>query len=138
MNITCKSLNNTKIPATKQVVQIGKYLYKHLDGAFKIEQDGNNHCDVYFILLYEIPKLQRRVGHPEDKKLNEMHIDLNITTYQNKIRVNVIEVTEDERTLGSYTFSPEVMQNLNEAQNLILDKVIKRVSKVYEDYDFVF
>ena len=123
--------------AGQQVNKIGQYLYKHIDGAFKIQKTGNT-CDVYFMLLYQIPKLQRRFGHPEDREMYEMDINLSITTYQNKIRVNVIEVTEAERTLGCYTFSPEVMEDLPNAQKLILDKVAKRVSKVYEDYDFIF
>lgn len=126
-----------KIQPGQQVNKVGEYLYKHLDGAYKIQKTGNM-CDVYFTMLYEIPKMQRRVGFPEDKKLNELDINLNITTYQNKIRVNVIEVTEDERTLGSYVFSPEVMEDLENAKRLIYNKVTKRVSKVYEEYDFVF
>lgn len=138
MIITCKTSGaQHKMQAGQQVNKIGQYLYKHIDGAFKIEKTGNM-CDVYFMILYEIPKLQRRFGHPEDRKMHEMHINLNITTYQNKIRVNVIEVSPEERTLGSYVFLPEVMQDLETAKKLILDKVVKRVSKVYEDYDFVF
>lgn len=131
------SNSNKKLQPGQQVNKVGQYLYKNLDGAFKIEKTGNM-CDVYFMILYEIPKQKWRVGYPEDKKLNEMHINLNITTYQNKIRVNVIEVSPEERTLGCYTFSPEVMEDLPQARKLIYDKVVKRVSKVYEDYDFVF
>lgn len=138
MRIFCKSNKPQKvIPASTQVNKVGEYLYKQLDGAFKIEKTGNM-CDVYFMLLYEVPRLQRRFGHPEDRNLNEMHINLNITTYQNKIRVNVLEVTPEERTLGCYTFAPEVMQDLPNAKKLIYNKVVTRVSKVYEDYDFVF
>ena len=55
-----------------------------------------------------------------------------------QIRVNVIEVSPDERTLGSYVFNPEELVDLESAKKRILDKVVKRVSKVYEDYDFVF
>lgn len=131
------SANNKKLQPGQQVNKVGQYLYKHLDGAFKIEKTGNM-CDVYFMILYEVPRLQRRFGHPEDRNLNEMHINLNITTYQNKIRVNVIEVSPEEKTLGCYVFNPEVMEDLYEAKKLIYNKVVKRVSKVYEDYDFVF
>lgn len=127
----------SKVQPGQQVNKVGEYLYKNLDGAFKIQKSGNM-CDVYFMILYEIPKLQRRFGHPEDREMHEMHINLNITTYQNKIRVNVIEVSPEERTLGCYVFSPEVMQDLENAKRLIYNKVTKRVAKVYEEYDFVF
>lgn len=129
--------NSVKIQPGQQVNKIGQYLYKHIDGALDIKKSGNM-CDVYFMILYQIPKLQRRFGHPEDREMHEMHINLNITTYQNKIRVNVIEISPEEKTLGCYVFSPEVMDDLENAKKLILDKVVKRVSKVYEDYDFLF
>lgn len=129
--------NSVKIQPGQQVNKIGQYLYKHIDGAFDMKKSGNM-CDVYFMILYQIPKLQRRFGHPEDREMHEMHINLNITTYQNKIRVNVIEISPEEKTLGCYVFSPEVMDDLENAKKLILDKVVKRVSKVYEDYDFLF
>lgn len=129
--------NSVKIQPGQQVNKIGQYLYKHIDGAFDMKKSGNM-CDVYFMILYQIPKLQRRFGHPEDREMHEMHINLNITTYQNKIRVNVIEISPEEKTLGCYVFSPEVMDDLENAKKLILDKVVKRVSKVYEDYEFLF
>ena len=138
MIITCKT-GGAKHPlqSGQQVNKVGQYLYKHIDGAYKIENTANT-CDVYFILLYQLPLEDRRTNHPEDEEMYEMHINLSITTYQNKIRVNVLEVSPDERTLGCYTFSPAVVENLENAKKLILDKVVKRVSKVYEDYDFVF
>ena len=70
--------------------------------------------------------------------MHKMKIDINITNDENKIRVNVIEISPKERTLGCYVFSPEVMDDLENAKKLILDKVVKRVSKVYEEYDFLF
>lgn len=137
MKILSSKSNNLKLQASQQVNRVGDYLYKNIDGAFKKVKTGNM-CDVYFMILYQVPKLQRRFGHPEDREMNEMHINLNITTYQNKIRVNVLEVSPEERTLGSYVFSPEMMSDLPNAKKVIYDKVVKRVSKVYEEYDFIF
>lgn len=138
MKIHCKTrVVDTNMQAGQQVNKIGQYLYRNIDGAFRIEKTTNT-CDVYFILLYQLPSDSRRPDNLEDDEMHEMHIDLSITTYQNKIRVNVLEVTPEERTLGCYTFSPEVMEDLENAKKLILDKVVKRLSKVYEDYDFVF
>ena len=135
-------IHRTRIVASKlqggqQVNRIGKYLYKHIDGAYDIKNSPNM-CDVYIMLLYQIPKLERNFGHPEEGEMHEMDIDINITTYQNKIRVNVIEISPEERTLGCYVISEEVLQNLEEAKDIILRKIVKRVSKVYEDFDFIF
>ena len=138
MKILCKTGGaKYDMQAGQQVNKIGQYLYKHIDGAFKIEKTANT-CDVYFMLLYQIPQRQRRFGHPEDREMKQMDINLSITTYQNKIRVNVIEVSPEERTLGCYTYRPEELVDLEAAKEKILKKVINRVSKVYEDYDFVF
>ena len=124
------------IPAGQLVNILGKYLYKHLDGAYKFEK-GSNMCDVYVTVLFSIPadiarKYKLKAG------VNEMTLDLNITTYQNKIRLNITEITPEECTIGFDTFPPEKLQNLNDALNLVYEKVKKRVSKRYEDWDFIF
>ena len=42
------------VPAAQLVNRIGKYFYKHLEGAFKMEKTANM-CDVYTVILYSIP-----------------------------------------------------------------------------------
>lgn len=143
MNIICSktksnSSNSTKIPTGQQVNRVGKYLYKNLDGAFKIEYSPNT-CDVYVTLLYEVPYLQKIPGRGREyNKVHEMTLDLNITTYQNKVRVNILETDENERTLGHNVYSPEVLENLQSARDIIYKNVVKHVSKAYAEYDFIF
>lgn len=130
--------NQPKLQAGQQVNRIGKYLYKNLDGAFKYKTSSNT-CDVYFTLLYQIPHLQRIPGKGKEyNDVHEMVIDLNITTYQNKVRVNIIEMDLNERTIGYDVYLPEKLQDLESAKKTILNKVIKKVGKAYEDYDFLF
>ena len=127
-----------KIPASQQVNKIGSYLYRNLDGAFKFKKSSNMY-DVYVTLLYQIPYWDRIPG--KGKAYNDVHemtLNLNITTYQNKIRVNVIELTPEERTLGYDLYSPEIAQDLENAKTIIFNKVVKRISKAYEDYDILF
>lgn len=129
MRVISSAKQTQTIPANLAVNKIGKYLYKHLDGAFKFKTSANT-CDVYFLLLYQEPGVC---------DVQEMHINLNITTYQNKVRVNAIEVTPEERTLGYDCYSPELIQtDLEAAKKKIFDTVVKRVSKAYEGYDFIF
>lgn len=85
-------------------------------------------CDVYITLLY---------AEPGSNDVQEMILDINITTYQNKIRVNIIEVTPKERTIGFDLYTSEEMMNLQEASKKIYQKILKRVSKAYEEYDFL-
>lgn len=122
------SSTQQKLSANQQVNRVGKYVYKNLDGAFKFKTSSNM-CDVYITLLYEVPG---------SNDVNEMTLDLNITTYQNKLRVNIIELTPNERTLGYDLYRPEKLEDLEEAKKMILQKVIKRISKAYQDYNFLF
>lgn len=136
MRITCKT--NTIVPASKQVNRVGKYLYNHIDGAFNYKTSPNM-FDIYFTLLYQLPRLQQIPGKGKEyNDVHEMTININITTYQNKVRVNVIEMTPEERTLGFDLYPPETLQDLKNAQHIILNKVIRRVSKAYKDYNFLF
>ena len=90
--------------------------------------------DVYFTLLYQLkPEFGGKVND-----VKEMTVNINITTYQNKIRVNVIEITPEERTIGYDLFTPDKLQNLEEAKDLIFNRVVKRISKAYENYIFLF
>lgn len=121
------------LPASKQVNRVGKYLYNHLDGAFKNVKSSNTY-DVYVTLLYE---LKEEYGGIKND-VQEMTINISITTYQNKIRVNTIEMTPEERTLGFDLFPPEAMDDLLEGSKLILSKVRRRIEKAYQKYNILF
>ena len=124
MKIICNQ--QQVLPASKQVNRVGKYLYKSFKGIkYTI---SSNMCDVYTALLYV---------EPRSNDVQEIILDINITTYQNKIRVNIIEVTPQERTIGFDLYTSEEIMNLQEASKKIYQKILKRVSKAYEDYDFL-
>lgn len=114
------------IPASKQVNRVGKYLYRTFKGLKYTT--SSNMCDVYIMLLY---------AEPGSNDVQEMILDINITTYQNKIRINIIEVTPKERTIGFDLYTSEEMMNLQEASKKIYQKILKRVYKAYEDFDFL-
>lgn len=122
-----------QIPAGLQVNRVGKYLYKHLDGAYKYEKSSNMY-DVYVTLLYQ---LKPECGG-EVNDVQEMTININITTYQNKIRINTIEMTPMGRTLGFDSMKPEEMVDLKMAMEIIKWKVGNRIRKAYKDYLILF
>lgn len=134
MKILCKtSGNQNQIPASQQVNRVGKYMYKHLDGAFKAVKTSNTY-DVYTTLLYQLsPEYGGLVND-----VQEMTLNISITTYQNKIRVNTIEMTPKERTLGFDLFKPEMMSDLQSASNTIMQKVINRIKRAYKEYDILY
>ena len=145
MKITCarktksnSDSNNNVLPAGQQVNRIGKYLHKNIDSAFKIEFTPNM-CDVYMFVLYQLPRLQQIPGKgPEYNGMKEMTINLNITTYQDKLRINMLEVSPSEKTLGHKVYTSEKLMNLEQAQGMILQDMIHFLHKEYDGYDFLF
>lgn len=130
-----KAANQQILPASKQVKRIGQYLYKHIDGAYDFKSSSNNY-DVYFLLLYELKKELREPG--KDYPVQEMKININVTTYQNKVRINIIEITPKERTIGFDLYTPEKVQDLQRAYPVIMEKIYKRIYKAYGDYYFLY
>lgn len=123
-----------KLPASTQVKRIGKYLYKHIDSAYNFKSSSNM-FDVYFTVYYQEkhPTLGITING-----VQEMHVDINITTYQNKVRVNIIEMTPEERTLGYTLYTPEKLIDLPSAMKLIWNNIVKKIEKAYADYEFIF
>ena len=124
-----------KLQAGQIVNSVGRYLYKHIDTAYSIKESPNM-VDVYFEIAYQLLPEYRKVK--EDEEAHRMSINVNVTTYQNKIRVNVIEVSPEERTLGFDTFKPEIFENINEGMKIVLDKVRNRMKKSFKEYEFYF
>ena len=140
MIIECKTNKSNSVPTGAIVNQIGKYMYKHLDGAYKFEK-STNMFDVYTVVIYSIPseivkiyKLEK----PEYLKTNEMSLDINITSYANKIRINITEMDPEEKTIGFDTYPAELFSNMNDAYEVIYNKIVKRITKEFADFDFVF
>lgn len=118
--------------------KVGKYLYKHIDSAYKIQFSGNM-CDVYIKVYYQLKYWDRIPGKGKEfNDVHEMPIDINLTTYQNKIRVNIIEADENERTLGHFVFKDSDLLDLKLAKDIVLDAVQTVVVKNYSNYDFLF
>ena len=67
-----------------------------------------------------------------------MRININVTTYQNKVRINIIEITPKERTIGFDLYTPEKVQDLQKVYPVIMEKIYKRIYKTYEDYYFLY
>lgn len=122
-----RSAKQPEMPASQQVNRVGKYLANHLDGVYKVKKDRNTY-DIYVHFIY-----QSWPEYTETPPINELNIIISITTYQNKIRVNTIELTPMERTIGFDLFSPQVMQDLETARLDILRVVKRNVQKYYPD-----
>lgn len=99
-------------------------------------------ADVYVTIYYQIPdeviKTVEKYNQTIDSSMHQMDIDINITSYQNKIRINVIRMDDNEKTLGHFVIKPEDTEDLNAVLAAIKQKVSSFIEKEYQDYDFVF
>lgn len=139
MIIEAKTVPGTKnIPIEQLVNRIGKYLNKNLDGVYKFKI-GNSEVNLYLVVYYQIPMLSKRPGEGKTlSDLYEMNFNLNLTSYANKIRVNLIEIAPDEQTVGHFVLDSSQVQDMLVARKIIVDKLIKIINKKFEGYEFIF
>lgn len=125
-------------PVNQIVNIVGKYLYNTVDSAYKIKNTTNT-CDVYMKVYYQIPQLSTRPGRTKTySDIYEMGINISLTTYQNKLRMNLIVMDPEEETLNFTVWAPEKLINLEEAKKKILTKVEKTLTKYFAEYEFIF
>ena len=126
------------IPISQLVNKIGKYLYRNIDGRERIKFTGNT-CDIYLTVYYQIPAHLQDCS--ADKSVNDvqtMLVNINITTYQNKVRVNTITVTPEAKTLGFDLYYPEECQITSTICQKIYSKVCTRIAKAFKEFEFLF
>lgn len=129
-----KSERPPKYQGGQAVNIIGKYLFKHIDGAYNFKKGANTY-DVYFTILYQLKEDYRT---DNDTDMHEMNINISLTTYSDKLRMNIIEISPRENTLGFNTFSLSKFDDLQAGYELIMNTLRKRLSKEYQNYDFIF
>ena len=113
---------------------IGKYLFKHIDGAYDFKKGANTY-DVYFTILYQLKEEHRT---DKDNDMHEMNINISITTYSDKLRMNIIELSPREKTIGFNTFALSKFNDLQSGYGLVMNTLKKRLNKEYANYDFIF
>lgn len=127
---------NQVVPLNKLINQIGRYLYNHIDGALSYKTSAN-HSTIEMMVLYQ-RKPEDRIGDAKEDDMHEMHLELDLTTYSDKIRLNIIRLDENEKTLGSYTIRIEQPVDYAEVQNQVMSKVRKSLIKEYGMFEFIF
>ena len=127
------------IPTNQLVNKVGQYLYKNIDSAFQTLRSSNTY-DVYLKVYYQLDRLNQVPGRQQEgyNDMHEMVINISLTTYSNKIRVNIHEVNPENWTFGYFVVEPEKLQDVSNAKKLIYEKVCKKIAKHYEDYNFLF
>lgn len=114
---------------TQYVNKIGKYLKKNIDGAFKI-QFAPNECEILMRMYYQLPG--------EEESFEEMIFMIDIAAYSNKLRVNLTEDTDFEKTIGQIILTDDNLFDMKGIKERILSRIKDFIQTEYEDYDFVY
>lgn len=132
-------LSNKQLSISQNVNTIGKFLYKNLDGAFDFAKSSNT-FEIWCTVLYQIPvQVIRKYNLPESMQdVNEMTINLNLTTYSDKIRFNIIEVSPNETTLGCKVCKVSKYSDYYQLRDDIFEYLQRSLLKRYQNYDFLF
>lgn len=129
------------IDPSTMVNKVGKYIYQHLEGGQRISYQANV-CDITTLMYYMIKPEVREQMRQYDEKLHgigeeiyEMKININITTYTNCLRVNVIEITPDERTLGFFKLTQTDLMSLPNCKDKTMQFIKSRIEKYYDKWE---
>lgn len=118
--------------------QLGMYLYKHIDGAYKYEIKSNT-FDLYITLYHQLPDYKQiSEKGTEYNDIHEMIINVSITTYSDKVRVNMYEIDPDEMTLGQFILKDDDLIFPEYAETKLMKKIDKSLSRRYQAYDFIY
>ena len=117
---------------------VSKYIYKHIGDPVKYTTRPQS-ISVFFTIYYQIPIAGDRPGSPmQYGDVYDMIIEMNLVTYANKIRVNILEISPEEYTIGHKVYDPDEFLNVSELQSLIIDDTYTAIKKRFEDYEFIF
>lgn len=115
------------------VKKLGKWLSKNMINAFKYTS-GANESSVYFKIYY-VEYTDPSVDY-YNEELDEMIVEINITTYANKLRVNIIERTPEEFTVGHIVYPPEKLLDWVKLREKVMDDILTKIQKRFTSYKF--
>ena len=113
----------------QDVNRVAKYIYNHTDGAYKIKF-GANYVDVYMRVYYHTGVA--------DEPVQEMKLDINMTSYSGKIRYNVTELTVMENTFLHGTIQMKSANQYQEVKTAIYERIKRAIQEEFAEYDFIF
>ena len=127
-----------KFHPTQIVNILSKYIYKQLDGSYKFRV-GMNKCDIYTLVYYQVPEISADPSQDIDySDVNEMDLNINVTTYQNAIRININEISPLETTIGYLKYEIKDFEEIKKLEIQSIQDIRKKIIKRYNKYEFIF
>lgn len=123
------TIYSSKVNPGTAVNKLGKFLYKNIDGAFKMSFKAMS-CEILMRMYFQVPG--------DADSMEEMIFSIDIVSYANKIRINITEQTEMEKTIGQIIIDPDKVDQIDEIKKKILNRIQKYIAKEYAEFDFVY
>lgn len=133
-------LTSSTVNLNKVVNSLGKAIYKRLEGSYSFKKTSNMY-EIKSTILYQIPKQisdKYNLVDEERNRVNVMDVTVNITTYSDKIRVEVIEVTPEEKTIAFKTFKSDWFDNVQTGINYVYSFITSSIEKEFNGYELLF
>jgi hypothetical protein len=111
------------------IKKVGKYLNDVIDGTYKIAFHPME-CEIFMRMYYQIPNVK--------ESFDEMKFIISVTSYQNKLRINLTEDDEYEKTIGQLILFPEELTDLPIVRKRVLQMIKKAISKEFREFDFIY
>lgn len=110
--------------------KLGKYLNKEIDGAYKMKF-GPTYSEVYVMVYFQ------EWGQPQT--FDEVSVKINITSYQDKLRVNFIRDDEKEKTLGQVILkASDITTGMPYIKEKVDTALVKAMEKEFGEYQFIY
>ena len=125
---------------------LGKYLFKSLDGAIDFNKKSNE-FELNTLVLYEIPKeviKTYNLNEDEYGELYEAELQISLTSYDTKLRMNIYCIRPENLVLGHMTLDVSRYEDMDNTQffKLVEEKLLayirKRLEAVFGGFEFIF
>lgn len=117
-----------RLPLSQLVNIVGKYVYKNINGGYEFKKRPNI-VDMFFNIPCQY------VDNPESSQIS---VNINVTTYQDKLRVNLVEVSSMERTLGYFTVNVSKFADSQDLCKSIMNKIHTKLDKSFSDCTILY
>ena len=119
---------------------VSKSIKKRFDGAYKYKKSSNI-CELWSTILYQIPKEvsdRYDLDYDTRKDVKVMDVLIHFTSYSGKLRIEVTELSPNEKTIGFKTFKQSIFNNMQKGVQSVYDFIKMSIEAEFNGYDILF
>ena len=136
--LVCSS--GTGVEMSKVQQSIAKRLYKELDGAYSLIKKSNL-SEVESTILYQIPQhVSDYYNLPKDVRdeVNVMDVLISTASYADKVRIEIIERSPEEKTIAFRSFKAKDFENVQKGVQKVVDYIKFSIREEFSKYEVLF